>query len=94
MALMRARDVEAEFRKRGMERGTVYVCTVLAEQQMAQQKNIRELAEMVDQMATLMTGLVAVGENMKSAVETLNGNAQREEDMGFSTQAIDDNDVN
>jgi t-SNARE complex subunit (syntaxin) len=92
MAFLRARDVEFHFRNKGAERGALYVCTVLAEQQVQNQQDIRQLAELIDQMSNIMNSMMGVADNMKNAVETINGNMSREEGLGASTTMIGDSD--
>lgn len=72
MAFIRAREIEQELKSRGPEKGTLYVLQVLAEQQIALQKDMRDLAVSVNQMADIIQSVVTVGENMKTTIERLN----------------------
>lgn len=72
MSYIRAREIEAELTNRGFEKGVLYVLQVLAEQMIAQQKDMRDLAASVNQMADIITSVVQVGENMKLTIEKLN----------------------
>lgn len=71
MAFIRAREIEGELRNRGPEKGVLYVLQVLAEQQIALQKDMRTLAQSVEQMADIITQFTTVTENMKQAIETI-----------------------
>ncbi|MBU2051485.1 MAG: hypothetical protein KKH61_21250 [Gammaproteobacteria bacterium] len=72
MAFIRARQIEDELKHRGTEQGTLYVLQVLAEQQIALQKDMRDAASVIDTMASIIGNVVTMGENMKQAVERLN----------------------
>lgn len=87
MSYIRAREIESELVNRGFEKGTLYVLQVLAEQQIAQQKDMRFLADSVNQMADIIGHLTVVGENMKLTIEKLNSDA-REDDLDRNTFAL------
>lgn len=88
MAFLRAREVEDEIRKRGPERGVVWCIQTLAEQQIALQKDVRELAMLIDQMANITQQFSIVAGNMKDAVDKLNSEALYEDGMDKNTQAL------
>lgn len=80
MAFIRARQIEDELKHRGTEKGTLYVLQVLAEQQIALQKDMRDCAQSLDQMANIIGQVVTVGENMKATIEALN---REDDDQGL-----------
>lgn len=88
MAFLRARDIESQIKNRGMEKGTVYCLQVLAEQQIALQRDMRELADSVNLMANIVQSLTHVGEQMKMTIEKLN--SEHEDDLDINTQALGD----
>lgn len=87
MSYIRAREVEQEIKNRGYEKGTVYVMQVLAEQMIAQQRDMRDLADSVNMMADIIKSVVTVGENMKMTIDKLNSDA-REDDLDRNTFAL------
>ena len=88
MAFIRAREIEQELKSRGTERGTLYVLQVLAEQQIALQKDMRNLAQSVDQMANIIQSVVTVGENMKATIERLSSDMDNSDDLDRNTYAL------
>lgn len=88
MAFLRAREVETEFQNRGPERATIWCIQTLAEQQIALQKDIRELATLLDAMADIVGNFSTIAENMKGAVDKLNNEALYEDGMGKNTQDL------
>jgi hypothetical protein len=93
MAYIRAREVEQEIRDRGHERGTVYVLQVLAEQMIAQQRDMKDLADSVNMMADIIKSVVTVGENMKMTIDRLNSD-MRDDDMDRNTFQLGGGDKN
>ena len=91
MAFIRAKEVEEQIRKRGMERGTVYCLQVLAEQQIALQKDIRECAELLNGMMDILNGVTTVGERMKQALEGL-GKEPEDDGLDRNTYALGEDD--
>lgn len=89
MAFIRSREIEGELKNRGHERGTLYVLQVLAEQQIALQKDMRLLAQSVDQMATIVQSVVTVGENMKTVLDSMKSGDDDDTGFGHNTQDID-----
>lgn len=85
---LRAREIKGVLNERGYEKGVVWCLEVLAEQQIALQKDMRDLANLVDQMANITQSLVGVGEQMKSTIEKLNSEALYEDGMGKNTQDL------
>lgn len=75
-------------KSKGMEKGTIYVLSVLAEQQVALQNDTRDLAMLLDQMMNVMNNLTLVGENMKNAVESLRSADKDDDGLGPSTQLL------
>jgi hypothetical protein len=88
MAFLRAREIEDEIRNRGMERGTIWCLQTLAEQQIALQKDMRELATLLDAMADIVGQFSTIAENMKGAVDKLNNEALYNDDMPKNTQDL------
>lgn len=88
MAFLRAREIENEIKNRGHERGVVWCLQVLAEQQIALQKDVRGLAELIDQMSNIIQQMTTVSENMKHAVDKLNSQGLFEDGMPKNTQDL------
>lgn len=88
MAFLRAREVKGIIKERGETAGTIWCLEVLAEQQIALQKDIRELATMMDQLTSIVGQFTSVAENMKNAVETLNSRRLYDDDMPKNTQDL------
>ena len=88
MAFLRAREVEAEIQNRGSERGVIWCIQTLAEQQIALQKDVRELAQLLDGMASIIGQFTTVAENMKGAVDKLNNERLYEDGMDKNTQNL------
>lgn len=86
MAFLRAKDIEDQLRHRGSERGTVYCLQVLAEQQIALQRDMRTLAEMMEQMTDILQSVTLVGENMKNVLDSVG--KQKEDDLDPNTYAL------
>lgn len=87
MSYIRAREIEAEIINRGWDKGVVYVLQVLAEQMIAQQKDMRDLAGSVNQMADIITQFATVSENMKLTIEKLNSD-MRDDGLDRNTFAL------
>lgn len=89
MAFIRAREIEGELRNRGHERGTLYVLQVLAEQQIALQKDMRDLADIVNKVSDIAGYMVQTADNMKDALTQLRSEAIGEDDgLDRNTQAL------
>jgi hypothetical protein len=93
MAYIRAREIEQELKNRGQDRGTLYILQVLAEQMIAQQKDMRDLADSVNMMANIIQSLVVVGDNMKMTIEKLNSD-MGDDDMDRNTFQLGGGDKN
>jgi hypothetical protein len=87
MAFIRAREIEGELRNRGQEKGTLYVLQVLAEQQIALQKDMRDCADLINGMMDILNGVTAVGERMKETIAKL-GQEPKEDDLDRNTHAL------
>lgn len=82
---LRAREIKGIMKERGESAGTVWCLEVLAEQQIALQKDVRNLAAAIDQMANIITNFTHVAEGMKSTIEKLNSDFQ-EDGLSKNTQ--------
>jgi hypothetical protein len=84
--MIKARDIRTILQEKGAEKGIIYLFETFAEQDRDLERQLKSMAEMLDQMTDIITSITAVGENMKATIERING--QAEDGLDINTQDL------
>lgn len=82
MAGLKTRDIRDILQRKG-DHGVLYVLEAQNEHILGIQNDLREMGIMLDKIIDAVSGVVAVGERMKSTLESAEG------DLGPNTHALD-----
>lgn len=77
---MKGREIRELLQTRNIDPKLVYVLCSLGEEVSHIRQRIKELTEMVNQIADISFNLVGVGEQMKKTVQAMGGRAKRDEE--------------
>jgi hypothetical protein len=85
---MKTKEIRERVKSMGFERGVMYALEAMNEAAIQDQRDLKELAHYFDKMVDAFNGVIAVADQMKSAVERIDKNRLSEEQLGANTHSL------